>query len=201
MSAHRRRGESVPNIWSEIKRKSIHLSGLIIPIGYIFVGRKTALYFLLLLNFLYFSAEALRLLSQRLNSLFLRYFSDLLREEEHQKIAGSGYYVMGALLSVYFFQRSIAIISLSFLMVGDFFAALVGMKWGKTKLIGQKSLEGSLACFFVCFLTSYFVLGFRISLVGAITATLVELLPLRINDNLAIPLISGLAMKAAMRYM
>lgn len=187
----------MPSIWAELKRKGIHLSGLIIPLGYIFVEKKIAITFLILINLLYFSAEALRLLSQRLNRLFLRYFSELLREEEHQKIAGSGYYVMGALLSVLFFEKEIAIMSLSFLMVGDFFAALVGMKWGKTKLIGNKSLQGSLACFCACFLISYFALNFRLTLMGAIgsiTATLVELLPLKINDNLAIPVLSGLAM-------
>jgi dolichol kinase len=187
----------VPGIWAELKRKGIHLSGLIIPLGYIFVEKKIAITFLILVNLLYFSAEALRLLSQRLNRIFLRYFSELLREEEHQKIAGSGYYVMGALVSVLFFEKKIAIMSLSFLMVGDFFAALVGMTWGKTKLIGNKSLQGSLACFLTCLLISYFTLDFRLTLVGivgSITATLVELFPLKINDNFAIPVLSGLAM-------
>ena len=194
-------------ILSEIRRKVFHFAGLSIPIGYSFVDRTTAIYLLIGINVFYFLAEILRFISPTLQRLFLRYFAPMLRRSEHRAITGTGYYLIGAFLSILVFRKPFAIVSLCFLIIGDFFAALVGVHWGRTKIVAKKSLEGSLACFVACFTIAFLFLvnpgildvdqenfGWNVAAAGALAATLAELFPLGINDNLMIPLVSGLVM-------
>jgi len=103
-------------------------------------------------------------------------------------------------------EKELAIVCLSFLILGDMFAAIIGKKFGRTKIIANKSLEGSLACFAACLVIGLFVawlfpthLTPQIIAIGALTATIVELFSLGIDDNLTIPLISGLVMQILIR--
>jgi len=188
----------------ELKRKIIHLIGLLIPICYYFFRERDpiAIIILLLLTAIYFFLELLRLTNKRAQRYFLTHFSSLLRTHEKQKITGTGYYLLSGLLSVSLFKKELAIACLSFLVLGDMFAAIIGTRFGHNKIIAGKSLEGSLACFIVCFVIGLFVawlfptyLNLKIIAIGAFTATIVELLPLGLDDNLTIPLISGLVME------
>jgi len=189
----------------EHKRKIIHLIGLLIPICYYFFREEDkfiAVIILFSLTTIYFFLELLRLTNKKVQRLFLTRFSSLLRTHEKQKITGTGYYLLSSLLSVLFFEKELAIACLSFLILGDMFAAIIGTRFGRTKIFANKSLEGSLACFVVCLVIGLFVawlfpahLNPKIVAIGALTATIVELLPLGIDDNLTIPLISGLVMQ------
>ena len=75
-------------------------------------------------------------------------------------------------------------------------ATIIGEQYGKP-ILSNKSLEGSVACLVSCLLVG--VLMTRISpaitpqtaLAGAVTATIVELLPIPVDDNLTIPVISA----------
>ena len=81
-------------------------------------------------------------------------------------------------------------------------AALIGISFGRTK-IGKKSLEGTLACFFTCYLIGMIIFWHMkfweyICLVGAITAALVELLnPSFLDDNFTVPFTSATALHFA----
>ena len=192
-------------MFQELKRKIIHLIGLLIPICYYFFSEDDkiiAVFILLSLTVIYFFLEFLRLTNQKVQRYFLTHFSPLLRTHEKQKITGTGYYLLSALLSISLFKKELAIACLSFLVLGDMFAAIIGMRFGRTKILAGKSLEGSLACFIVCLVIGLFVawlfpthLNLQIIAIGAFTATIVELLPLGLDDNLTIPLISGLVME------
>ena len=86
--------------------------------------------------------------------------------------------------------------------VGDPVASIVGKKWGKRKIAGGKSLEGTLGFFlssaltlFILFslVTPHITLGTRIliSAVIALGGALTELFTGRIEDNFSIPLAGG----------
>jgi dolichol kinase len=192
----------------ELKRKIIHLIGLLIPICYYFFREEDkiiAVIILFSLTVIYFSLELLRLTNKEVQRQFLTHFSSLLRTHEKQKITGTGYYLLSSFLSVLIFEKKLAIVCLSFLVLGDMFAAIIGTRFGRTKILANKSLEGSLACFAVCLAIGLFIAWLpperltpkiiAIIAIGALTATIVELLPLGIDDNLTIPLISGLVMQ------
>ena len=85
--------------------------------------------------------------------------------------------------------------ALGFIILGDIAAALVGRRYGKIKF-GDKTLEGSLTFFGVCILVALLVpdLPFVIGIIGALIATIIEAMTLPVDDNLIVPMISGLAM-------
>jgi dolichol kinase len=180
----------------ELRRKSIHLFGLIVPIIYCFVEKPTAIISVGILVLIALSVELLKTFCPPFRSLFFQIFTPLLRSHERRGgITGATYYLIGAFLCVLIFDKTLAIVCLCFLILGDMAAALIGIQWGRTKLFAKKSLEGSLACFIVCILVALVKYHPMIALIGASVATLVELFPTGIDDNLTMPIVSGLVMQ------
>jgi len=109
---------------------------------------------------------------------------------------------IGALLALLLFPSPAACIGIYALAFGDGFASLIGKLFGKVRpaVLRGKSLEGSMACFFAVFISAWLVSrDYTVSLVAAFTATAVEALPLKDYDNVALPLIVGVAAQQAMR--
>jgi dolichol kinase len=196
-----------PSLASELKRKAIHLSALAIPIGYYFVPEARSRQILLVLLLLFLLVDMLRLETPRVRWLFSTFFGDILRRHEKGgELLASTYLLFASLLTTYAIrQKQVAIAALSFLIIGDTVAALVGRRWGRVRLF-RKSLEGSLACFLSCLVVSYVLMSvpppgstahpvtWSALLVGSLVATIVEVLPIPLDDNFRIPLASGIAM-------
>jgi dolichol kinase len=68
-------------------------------------------------------------------------------------------------------------------------------------ILGGKTLEGSAACFAVCYGMTLFLpeVPFPVGLVGALVATIFELLPIPLDDNFRIPLSAGFTMELLLR--
>tara|TARA_B100000676_G_C18075605_1_gene847421 strand:+ start:2111 stop:2377 length:267 start_codon:yes stop_codon:yes gene_type:complete len=82
--------------------------------------------------------------------------------------------------------------------ISDSFAALVGVKYGKTKIYGKKSLEGSFSFFISTIIILYMFMN-NLSTIEyiyiSLLITLVELFSFhRINDNLTIPVFAALVL-------
>ncbi|MDR0388820.1 MAG: phosphatidate cytidylyltransferase [Spirochaetaceae bacterium] len=103
---------------------------------------------------------------------------------------------LGALLSLLLFSPQAAAAAIYALAFGDGLSSLAGRLLGRLRpsFLFGKSVEGSCVCFAAVLISVYLVTGnIRPALAGAAAATLVEALPLRDYDNLAIPLVTGLA--------
>jgi len=101
----------------------------------------------------------------------------------------------GALLALLFFSPAVASIAIYALAFGDGFASLAGKFLGKKRpvFLSGKSIEGSITCFIAVYISTFIVIGdFRISIMAASTAMIVEAMPLGDYDNLAIPVTVGL---------
>lgn len=137
------------------------------------------------------AGECLRLFTGTGRSLFDRVFGLMVRPEETERLTGATYLLASSWLTIFLFPQAVAIICLLFLTVSDAVAALVGKSIGKMRIYG-KTVEGSAAFFSVsAIMTALFYDHLAAGLLGALTATLAELLPSRINDNVSIPLLSG----------
>ena len=181
----------------EIRRKIIHNISLAIPIGYHYVSKETVLAILVPVFAFYLFFDVLRLVHPGFRRFFDRVItSRFLREREQRRLIGSTYFLIGVLLTIIVFPKEIAIASLYILIISDTAAALVGVVWGKTTLVPGKTLEGSLA-FFVSGLV---IVGFAMrghelwGCLGVLGATLAELCPVTLDDNLVIPLVAGAIM-------
>jgi glycerol-3-phosphate acyltransferase PlsY len=178
-------------------RKFLHLLTALFPILYIYVSRKEMLILLFSLTILSYLIDILRLEVKPMGRIFYNIFEKLLWEKERRIFTGASTYLLSAFLSVFLFSESIAIAALIFLSVGDTIAYFVGTKVGKISLTRDKTLEGSLSCLILCLIFSFVIPGldFRIAIAGALGASLVEMFPFGVDDNLMLPLLSGLIME------
>ncbi|MEO0293570.1 MAG: diacylglycerol/polyprenol kinase family protein [candidate division WOR-3 bacterium] len=186
-----------------ILRKLLHIGTALFPICYIFVPRFKMIVALAIVSFITLLVDFLRLEVKKLNKIFNRYFGKLLWEKEKKTLTAGTHYVAGAFLSIYFFDKWIAIAVLLFLSFGDTLAHIIGVKWGKIRLDSEKTVEGSVACFVVCLFVSIFLPhpNKLVLFLGSIVASLVEFFPFGIDDNFALPLITGVAMEIILKIL
>jgi dolichol kinase len=186
---------------SEALRKSIHICSLGLPLAYryIFSYNRFQMFVLLLIALITaLGVELSRIQHPTFRKTFHKFFGLMLRRHEIKDFTGATFLIFACLLCIVFFPPKIAFLAMSFLSLGDTFAAMVGITYGKRNFIGlKKTLEGSLGCFASIMIFSFFMadgLSPWVYTIGALTATLAELWRLPLDDNVKIPLISGLSM-------
>ena len=149
--------------------------------------------------------EVLRFNNPVLNERCLKILAPFVRSHEVNKVSGIPYYLGSSVLAVSIFPAPIAALSLMFLAVGDPVASFFGIlcKKRSVKIVNGKSLHGTAAGFIACALVAWFYLKnnatlhlsslelLRLSLLGGFAGSLAELLPLEIDDNFSIPIVSG----------
>jgi len=183
----------------EVNRKIVHLISLAIPIGYALTSRETALTVLLLLFLGFLFVDLLRRYHRGTSSLFQRYIiGTVLRENETHRLMGSTYFLLASVLVILLFSKPIAMVSVLILIISDTCAAWVGRGIGRVAIF-EKTLEGSLAFLLSALLIVWFYPGLnRIAgSLAALGATVIELLPIPIDDNVTIPLVAGVIMFSA----
>jgi dolichol kinase len=191
---------------NHIGRKLYHLlGGLGLLCLYYFLGRDLALLFYAVLFCLVLALDIARLKIPAVNRFVYSHFASFIRKNEEHKLTGTAPYVLGIASTLYLFPTGIATAAICFLAFGDVAATSIGERFGRTK-IGGKSLEGTIA-----FIAAAAAAGFllpvvgvpvarAIVLAGAVVAAGVELLPLPVNDNLVIPLVSASVMTLLCRF-
>jgi len=183
-------------------RKLIHLSSLAIPVGYFFFSRGVVLNIIAPIAAGSLAIDIVRLSHGKVSKPFLRVFGPLLKQDESIKLTGATNLLIASVICVLFFDKMIAIAALWFLILGDPAASFVGRRIGKIRIL-HKTLEGSSACLITCLIIALIIpdIRFQAALAGAVTATVVELLSLQIDDNLLIPVLSGLVMQLVVMVM
>jgi len=185
----------------EIKRKSFHLLTLIYIIAYAYLSRQTILVAMGVLIFLVVVTEALRLRFPSFNRKLLKVLGGVHRDNEANSVSGLPWTLSGSFFTMLLFpDKSIVLASLLYLALGDASAALVGKRMGKRKIFWGKTLEGSLACFLVCFMIGLFFFKLPVALAGALAAAIIELFPWALNDNFWMPIISAFALSQISRF-
>jgi dolichol kinase len=110
--------------------------------------------------------------------------------------------MLGIILAILAFERELAIPAMLYAQLGDPAAEIVGRTWGRHRIPGGKSLEGSLGCCaanLVVGLACCQVLPLApgVAALGALAAAVAEALPLPVSDNLLMAPLSGLTMALA----
>ena len=125
----------------------------------------------------------------------------LVRAEEEVREAAMTPYAIAVLLTILTVPKFAALIAIYTLAIADPLAAIVGIRFGRHPLVRYRTLEGSAAFFGATLVVAAVVLTQSMSGPGvaiasaavsiALASTLFELIPLRIDDNLTIPLAVG----------
>lgn len=101
------------------------------------------------------------------------------------------------------FDKWIAVVSLTYIIIGDPAAAIVGRIWGRHKIWGNKSIEGSLS-FFVAAALSGLIwslvspIPWHFAVLGGLFAAIVEMVIYQVDDNLTVPILTALMLRFAM---
>ncbi|MEW6170683.1 MAG: hypothetical protein AB1472_03915 [Candidatus Omnitrophota bacterium] len=184
-----------------ILRKLYRITGIIFPIVYYFFTKSLALACILIVLALILIIEYLRLLHPeffRKQKIF-NFFAVITKEEERGRLSSAIQFLISIFLIILFFRKNVAITSILFLIFADAISALIGMKFGKIR-IGKKTFEGSIgfldACLFIGLLLQFspLYLPWHVILIGSVVATLVEAIPVRLDDNFTIGLICAFVM-------
>ncbi len=182
------RGELPRRLFHGFGSLAIAIAGLVVP-DHLFLP------LLIAAAVAFVGLDTARFFSRRVNRWFLRVFRVLMRDRETSRITGASYVVLGAVLAFLLYGNVVGAMAVSFLAVGDPVSGAIGGKWGGL-LTRKKSLASSVGCLAVCLaVAAVFAcgLGFPIGAagIGAFFAAVVESLPLPVDDNLTIPVISG----------
>ena len=186
---------------NEILRKLIHLFDSVIPLSLFYISRENLLFILTPITIIFIILDFARHHISFLGKIYSTFFNIVTREIEQKRnnVTGASYYLLGCLIVVYFFQDiNIIISSLLIMSISDSFAALIGVKYGKTKIYGKKSLEGSFSFFVSTIIILYMFMNDLSSfeyIYISLLITSVELFSFhKINDNLTIPVFAALAL-------
>jgi len=106
---------------------------------------------------------------------------------------GAFFFVFSSLVTVILFPSYIAAISVLVLSVLDGTATLIGLRYGRIRIINHKSIEGSGGAILVTFLVLLCVMNPIQALIISLIAGIVELAS-PVDDNLVIPLVVALLM-------
>ena len=142
--------------------------------------------------------------SESLNEFVLKVMGPFMRSSEKNGMSGLPFYALGVSIALHFYKKEIALLATFFLVYSDPISSFFGIIYGKDKIMPNKSLQGAIAGFFTCYLITLFyglhygaegnsLLWFSIfaGLVGAISEMLSAF---NIDDNLTIPVVSGLGL-------
>lgn len=185
-----------------LARKIWHFSGVMLIAGiYSQVSRTLALQLISFFTFLCIVIDLVRHQWPPANRVMMAIFRPVMREHEKNRIAGISYLLLGSFIIILLFPKSIVLLSLLFLGVADPLASYVGIRYGQDKILGNKSLQGSLAAFFACtFIAAVYYFAqnimterlLMVSLLSGLIGAFSELIPIwRLDDNLTFPLVSS----------
>lgn len=140
------------------------------------------------------------------NTVAVRVMGPVMRDTEVNQLTGIPFYMASCLFAFLIFPRHIAVLSILYLAFGDPSSSFFGVLYGRNKIFPNKSLQGTLGGFFVCALVTVIYLSWQefprdqillLAMLGGFAGAVAELLPLNVDDNFAIPVISGFLMALA----
>lgn len=145
--------------------------------------------------------DVARLYVPRLNRSLTFLFKPFMRENERERLAALSFMLVGVTVNILLFPRNVVLLTFLFLAVADPMASYFGIRYGKDKLIGDKSLQGSCAAFVSCFVIAlaYFSVMnlmmerlFIVALLAGLIGAASELMPVgKLDDNFVFPVMSG----------
>lgn len=189
-----------------LARKIWHVTAvLVVAYFYALLPRNEALRAMAWGSLVFVPMDILRLRIPALNDAIVKAFQMIMRRQELKSLAGTTYLITGVFTIMVFFPKPVVLLTLCLLAVGDPVASFFGVKYGTQKIVGVKTVQGTVAAFAFCAavgaLFYYFypfaqpfsslqliVLSLLTGLIGAVA----ELIPIgKLDDNLTFPLISS----------
>jgi len=185
----------------ELMRKLTHMGGLVIPgIYYIFQLEKgEMLSGMIPITILVILADISRLRNWWFwrQTIVRNIFEPMVRPHEQKgDFTGASYILMSFCLTIALYSKPIALTAIVFIIIGDTFAALIGRKIKSPRFYKNKTIAGSLGCLGGMVSVAIFApdMTLQVALGGALIGTIFEAFSFGIDDNVTVPILSGLGM-------
>lgn len=162
---------------------------------------EQARYFVIAGASIFVIGDILRLNFDSINKRLNAVFGPFMREHEKHSLAGTTSMAIGLLVIIFVFPKPVVKLAMFFTAIADPLASYFGLRYGKTALIGKKTLEGTLGAFLVCFSLAFmfYQQGHMMegklliaSLLSGLVGAFGELIPVgKLDDNLTFPIFSA----------
>lgn len=189
----------------ELYRKAFHLFLLLIPFGYCYLGKITALSIFATLTAILLVVDYSRRNNERTKNIFAKAFGKILRSHEltGDKLCGASFVGIAACTTFLFFDKKIAVTAFAILAISDSMAAIVGRSV-QSPAFFEKSSAGA-AAFFISGIVVLIGCGlifdvkflfYFFGVIAVAATTVIESRPsfLHLDDNLTIPLTFSIVM-------
>ena len=161
---------------------------LLIPIDLLF-GRTVLLLIIAGIGVILIGTDIFRMLTRyQLQQLF--------KKKEIKRFSSMTSFVVAVFIIFLVFQGIIPYLALAYITIGDMFSKIIGIKFGKHRLLRDRTLEGSLG-----FLAGSFMAGWVIftllpvptyvAIAGPLFATAVELFSMDLDDNFTVGIVTS----------
>lgn len=180
-----------------IIREAIHISGFSIPLVCTYLNNcHTFAILISLFALTYFISENMRMFGRRLPAIYDVTKMAAGKTEFQEFVAYPLSYALGIIMSLTLFPAPISYVSIVVMTLGDGFASILGKKFGRRPLPvnKNKTIEGSIGGLLLSFIGSLIFVDPYRALAASFSGMLTEILPLPVNDNITIPLASGLTL-------
>jgi len=180
---------------NDFVREDIHASGLFMPVIAGLIGIPVVASIIILIAIVYTISELWRLEGRELPliSAITRHAAS--QSELYGFAAAPLYFAIGIVTTLFLFPTKASGAAIAMFCLGDSTASLFGGLISTSLPFNKgKTWEGSLAGFFFAFLAGTFFVSPWLALAGAAIAMTIEVLPLPLNDNVLIPVITGAAL-------
>ena len=180
---------------NDFVREDIHASGFFMPVIAGLIGIPIVATIIILISIVYTVSELSRLEGRELPlvSAITRHAAS--QSELYGFAAAPLYFAFGIVATLLLFPTSAGGAAIAMFCFGDSAASLFGGLVSTSLPFNKgKTWEGSLAGFIMAFLAGLFFVSPWLALAGAAIAMTIEVLPLPINDNVLVPLITGAAL-------
>ena len=189
----------------ELRTPLAHASGIfVVPIIFYF-GKFWSLLLLAAIIIFFFILAAYKLEKQKRGKNILleelaaieNFFEEKIYKKFERKesfpMRGAILFYFGAFLTLLFFPEQIASAGIAVLAIGDSASTLIGKKFGKHKISGNKTLEGSLGFFISAAAVLLFLVSPERAIIAALVGAFVEAF-VKIDDNISVPISAAIAL-------
>ena len=185
-----------------ISRKIFHNLGIVsILVVYHNLSYQNAVQLALFMTTVVIGFDVLRLKTKFFSDVAHRFFRRVMRENELNGWSATTHLMLGVSICILIFPREVATLAVGMLAFGDPISSIVGVLYGKDKILGNKSLQGTLAGFGICTLVAglfYYSKGIMlerivlVSLLSGFIGAVSELIPIgKMDDNFSFPLLAA----------
>jgi dolichol kinase len=183
---------------NDFVRETIHVSGFFMPVIASLIGALGVLAvgtLIFIIAVIYTISELWRLEGRELPVISAVTRHAASQSELRGFAAAPLYFAFGILFTLTVFPHPASYAAVAMFCLGDATASLFGGLISTSLPFNKgKTWEGSVAGFLLAFLAGAFFVSPTLALIGAAIAMTVEVLPLPINDNVLIPVITGAAL-------